>query len=91
MREIVAIGFDGVGKTLDGFSSLSPLVTVGAGMARAIGALVRNVGVQSAADDIAELVRRRDEGKISGDDVRADNESIVDAVASLYTEDEDTK
>lgn len=88
-REIAANIFDRTAKLAASLGSRTPgpggtALTVTSGIAAAVAGLIRSIGVGGAAEAINELAARRDEGVITPADVAADDDSIVDAVSSLY-------
>jgi len=88
-KETAANIFDRTGKlaaTLAGRSEGGAALALGvaAGISKAVAAIIRAVGVEDAGVLIAALARDKGAGTITPADVARDDDSIVDAVSSLY-------
>lgn len=59
---------------------------IGAGLAALVAALVRDYGAEEAKRMIEELNRDRNEGRISDEDVTADNKRIAASVKAAFDE-----
>ena len=91
-REVVASIFDGAAATATAIASMVPdagiktALSIGGGIARVVGRLIRRVGTSNADALIKELVERRDEGIITAKDLREDDASIAKAVEGFFKE-----
>ena len=95
-RETAANLFDRTAKLARTASKGTPdpagaVLLVASGIAAAVAALIRNLGVDGAAEAISDLAARRDEGAITPADVIADDAGIVDAVSSMYRDEAKAK
>lgn len=95
-RETAANIFDRTAKLAAGLASGTPglggLALAGAaGIAKTVAGIIRALGIDDAKKAIDELVARKNEGTITDADVAADDDSIVDAVSSLYDDDDAEK
>jgi len=93
-RETAANIFDRTAKLAAGLARgvpdpASTALTVASEISAAVAGLIRAIGVDGAAEAINELAARRDEGTITPADVAADDDSIVDAVLSMYDGDDE--
>ncbi len=91
-RETAASIFDRTAKLAASLSkgargTAGTALAAAAGISAAVAGIIRALGVDGAAEAIGELAARRDEGMISKDDIAKDDDSIVDAVSSLYGDD----
>lgn len=88
-REIVADIFDR-GATLalarvgDYPPDIGAGLAVGAALAKIVATLVRTLGVEDTKALVDELVARRNDGAISDEHVACDDDTIANAVASMY-------
>jgi len=91
-RELAANIFDTASATATALASVLPdpiagvVLKAAAGLASLVATLVRSVGTDNAAELIAELQQRRDEGKITSAHVARDNKTISDAVAEMFVD-----
>ena len=91
-RELAANIFDTASATATALASVLPdpiagvVLKAAAGLASLVATLVGSVGTDNAAELIAELQQRRDEGKITSAHVARDNKTISDAVAEMFVD-----
>jgi hypothetical protein len=94
-REFAATIFDVAAANASKLAAVLPdpareALMIGAGLSNVIAAIIRSAGTDGARELIEELQSRKNEGRISPDDIKADNDTIANAVANLYREEDES-
>lgn len=88
-REVAASIFERTAKLAATLADRTPgapgaVLGIAASIAGVVAQIIRDMGVDDAGEAIAGLVEYRDDGRIGGDELAADDAAVADRIGELY-------